>query len=122
MRDEHHRSSAHLSGRRRRRGAFISELFAHPLKDPFGDGEFIPLGSYLRQLLGQLFLEFVQLRRPRDDPFQQLGIHVPDRRRPPGPSEQESTNRPAPSDDLLLRQQPQAALFSNVKVGVTAGK
>lgn len=104
--------SAHLSGRRRGRGAFVGELFAHPLKDPLGDGEFVSLGPHLRQLLGQLFLEFVQLRPPRGDPFQQLGIHVLDRRWPPGPSEQESTNRPAPSDDLLLRQHPQAALFA----------
>ncbi|MFI7173374.1 hypothetical protein [Streptomyces spororaveus] len=87
MRDQHHRSSAHPPtrppahppGRRRGRGAFAGELFAHPLKDTFGDGEFIPLSPHLRQLLGQLFFEFVPLRPPRGGPFQQLGIHVPDR-------------------------------------------
>lgn len=26
------------------RGALVSKLFAHPLKDPFGDGQFIKLG------------------------------------------------------------------------------
>jgi hypothetical protein len=64
-------------------------LFAHPFKDAFGDGEFVPLGPYLRQLLGQLFFEFVQFRAPRGDPFQQLRIHAPDRRRPSSRSEQE---------------------------------
>ncbi|MET8535092.1 hypothetical protein ABZV67_25010 [Streptomyces sp. NPDC005065] len=45
-----------------------------PLKDTFGDGELVPLGPHLRQLLGELFFEFVQFRTPRGDPFQQLGI------------------------------------------------
>ncbi|MFI1865323.1 hypothetical protein [Streptomyces jumonjinensis] len=49
-------------------------MLAHPLKDSLSDGEFIPLGPYLRQLLGQLLFEFVQFRTPRGDPFQQLGI------------------------------------------------
>jgi hypothetical protein len=48
VRDQHHRSSAHLPGRRRDRGPFVGKLFAHPFKDAFGDGEFIPLGPYLR--------------------------------------------------------------------------
>ncbi|WP_251023351.1 hypothetical protein [Streptomyces sp. ISL-10] len=69
---------------------------AHPLKVPFGGGEFVPLGPRLRQLLGQLFFEFVQFRAPRGDPFQQLGIHARDPRRPPGQGEQEPANRPSP--------------------------
>ncbi|MER6564572.1 hypothetical protein ABT300_44110, partial [Streptomyces sp. NPDC001027] len=39
-------------------------------------------GPDLRRLLGQLFFEFVEFRTPRGDPFQQLGIRTPDRRRP----------------------------------------
>ncbi|MDA5286660.1 hypothetical protein [Streptomyces sp. Isolate_45] len=60
----------HLRGHRRGRDALISDLFAHPLKDPFGDSEFVSLGSYLRQLLGQPFFELVQFRASRGDPFQ----------------------------------------------------
>ncbi|WP_159047923.1 hypothetical protein [Streptomyces sp. WM6378] len=67
MRDQRHRLSARLPGHRRGGGAIVSELFGHPLKDPFGDGEFIPLGPHFRQLLGQLFFEFVQFRAPRGD-------------------------------------------------------
>ncbi|MGC9544172.1 hypothetical protein [Streptomyces sp. UG1] len=70
MRDRHHRPAAHLPGRRRGRGAFVGEPLAHPVKDTFGDGEFVPLGSYLRQLFGQLFFELVQFRTARSDPFQ----------------------------------------------------
>ncbi|MFI7295122.1 hypothetical protein [Streptomyces sp. NPDC050121] len=73
VRDQHHRPAAHLPRRRRDRGALVGELFAHPL-DPLGDREFVPLGPHLRQLLGQLFFEFVQFRAPRGDPFQQRGI------------------------------------------------
>ncbi|MFD9791390.1 hypothetical protein ACFWXK_10605 [Streptomyces sp. NPDC059070] len=57
--------------------ALVGDLLAHPLKDTFGGGELVPLGPHLRQLLGQLVFEFVQLRPPRGDPFQQLGIHAP---------------------------------------------
>jgi hypothetical protein len=49
--DQHHRSPAHLPGRRRGRGPFVGKLFAHPFKDALGDGKFAPLGPYLRQLL-----------------------------------------------------------------------
>lgn len=70
VRDQHHRSSAHLPGRRRGRGAFVGKLFAHPLKNPLRDGELVPLGPHLRQLLGEQFLTFVQFRT--GDPFQQL--------------------------------------------------
>lgn len=83
MRDQHHGPSTHLPGRRRGRGALAGELVADPLKDTFGDGEFVPLRPYFRQLPGQLFLEFVQFCAPRAGPFQQLGIHAQDRRRPP---------------------------------------
>ncbi|MFF1505610.1 hypothetical protein ACFVZR_38690 [Streptomyces sp. NPDC058316] len=95
-----------LPRRRRGRGALVGELFAHPLKDPLGDGQLVPLGPHLRQLLGQLFFKFVQFRAPRGDPFQQLGIHTPDRRWPPGTGEQEPANGQDPSDDLLRRQPP----------------
>lgn len=44
VRDQHHRPAAYLPRRRRGRGALVSKLFAHPLKDPFGDGQFIKLG------------------------------------------------------------------------------
>jgi hypothetical protein len=71
VRDQHHRSSGHLPGRRQVRGAFLGELPGHPLKDPFGDSELIPLSPHLRQLLGQPFFDFVQFRAPRGDPFQQ---------------------------------------------------
>ncbi len=82
-------------GHRCGRGALVSELFAHPLKDPFDDGKFVPLGPHLCQLLGQLFFEFVELHAPRGDPFQQFGIqHVSDRRRPPGHCEQALASRP----------------------------
>ncbi|MFB7534303.1 hypothetical protein ACFC0C_40035 [Streptomyces sp. NPDC056178] len=40
-------------------------VFAHPLKDSFGDGEFVPLAPYLRQLFRGPFFEFVQFRAPR---------------------------------------------------------
>ncbi|MFV2118727.1 hypothetical protein ACE14D_09865, partial [Streptomyces sp. Act-28] len=56
---------------------------ADPPKDTFGDGEFVPLRPYFRQLLGQVFLEFVRFCAPRADPFQQLGIPARDRERPP---------------------------------------
>ncbi|MFH8520501.1 hypothetical protein ACH4CE_36660 [Streptomyces gelaticus] len=65
VRDQHHRPSTHLPGCRRGPGAPIGELLAHPLKDPLGDCEFVPLGPDLRQLLGQAFFEFVQFRAPR---------------------------------------------------------
>ncbi|MFJ5594747.1 hypothetical protein ACIQCG_34030 [Streptomyces noursei] len=95
MRDQHHRLPVHWRGR----GAFVGELFAHPLKDPFGDGELVPFGPYLRQLLGQLFFEFVQFRAPRGDPCQQLGTqHAQDRRRPPGHIEREPASRPLSPD------------------------
>lgn len=73
VRDQHHRPSTD----RRGQGALVGELLAHPLKDIFGDGKFVPLGPHLRQLLCQLSFEFVQLRTPRSGPFQQLGIHAP---------------------------------------------
>ncbi|MEU1851509.1 hypothetical protein ABZ499_20095 [Streptomyces sp. NPDC019990] len=78
---------------------FPGELFAHPLKIPLRDGELVALGPHLRQLLGQPFFEFVQFRAPRGDPFQQLGIHAPDRRRPPGHLEQEPASQSL-TDDL----------------------
>ncbi|MDX2624235.1 hypothetical protein PV356_32860 [Streptomyces sp. WI03-5b] len=53
-----------------------SDLFTYPLKDPFSDSELVSLGSYLRQLLGQPFFEFIQFRASRGDPFPQLGIHA----------------------------------------------
>jgi len=61
-------------------------VLTHPLKNPFSDREFVALGSYLRQLLGQMFFEFVQFRASGRDPCHQLGIHAPERRRPPGDS------------------------------------
>ncbi|MEY9989534.1 hypothetical protein ABIE67_001566 [Streptomyces sp. V4I8] len=54
-----------LPGRRRGRGALVGELLTHPLKDTFGDGEFVPLGPHLRELLGRLFFELVQFRTAR---------------------------------------------------------
>ncbi|MDW4903391.1 hypothetical protein RB625_33840 [Streptomyces californicus] len=87
MWDQHDRPPTHLRGHRRSRDALISDLFAHPLKNPFGDGKFASLGPHLRQLLGQLCFEFIQFRTPRGDPFQQLGIHASDRKWPPDPSE-----------------------------------
>ncbi len=57
----------------RGRGALVGELLAHSLKDTFGDSEFVPLRPYFGQLLGQLFLEFVQFCAPRADPFRNLG-------------------------------------------------
>ncbi len=66
------------------------------------NGKFVPLGPHLRQPLGQLFFEFVQFRTPRGDPFQQIGIHALDRRRPPGLSEREPQSCP-----LLLGGLPQ---------------
>ncbi|MFB8385058.1 hypothetical protein [Streptomyces rubiginosohelvolus] len=68
--DQHDRPVAHLLGHRQGRDALISDLFAHPLKDPFGDNKFVALGPYLRQLLGQPFFELVKLRASRGDPFQ----------------------------------------------------
>ncbi|WP_190195298.1 hypothetical protein [Streptomyces minutiscleroticus] len=65
MRDQHHRTAAHLAGRWRGRGALFGELFAHPLKDTFGDGEFVPLSPHFRRLLGQLSFEFIQFRAAR---------------------------------------------------------
>lgn len=52
----------------------FQEEWGDKYKDSLSDGKFIPLGPYLRQLLGQLIFEFVQFRAPRGDPFQQLGI------------------------------------------------
>ncbi|MBW5252928.1 hypothetical protein P8A21_39260 [Streptomyces poriferorum] len=43
--------TAHLPRRRGGRGALVGELLTHPVKDTFGDGEFVPLGPHLRQLL-----------------------------------------------------------------------
>ncbi|GAA0522817.1 hypothetical protein GCM10010390_26350 [Streptomyces mordarskii] len=64
----------------------------------FSDSEFIPLRPCLRHLLDQLFLEFVQFRAPRGNPFQQLGIqHAADRRRPLYRGEQEPDSRLLPS-------------------------
>lgn len=60
----------------------LGDLLAHPLKDPYRDGEFVPLDLYLFQLFDQLFFKSVQLRASRGDPFQRLGAHPgPDRRR-----------------------------------------
>jgi hypothetical protein len=72
--DQHDRPPAHLRGHRRGRDALTSDLFARRLKDSFGDREFVSLGPYLRQLLGQPFFEFVQFRTSRGDPFQQLQV------------------------------------------------
>lgn len=94
VRDQHHRPAAHLPGRRRGRKHAPRRAAHSPLKNPFSDREFVALGSYLRQQLGQMFFEFVQLRAPGGDPFHQLGIHAPDRGRPPGHSQQEPANRP----------------------------
>ncbi|MBL1110346.1 hypothetical protein JK361_38330 [Streptomyces sp. 5-8] len=105
--DQHHRPAAHLPGHRRSLGAFVGELPGHPLKDAFGDGEFVPLGPHSRQLFDQLLFEFVQFRTPRGDPFQQLGIqHAPDRRRLPDYGEQNRTLKlPTSADDRLFRGQ-----------------
>ncbi|MFF1478519.1 hypothetical protein ACFVYD_13270 [Streptomyces sp. NPDC058301] len=46
------------------RGAFVGELLAHTLQDPFGDGEFVPLGPHFRQLLGQLFFDSISPLMP----------------------------------------------------------
>ncbi|KOV67353.1 hypothetical protein ADL00_16330 [Streptomyces sp. AS58] len=73
MRNEHHRSAAHLPGHRRSLCAFVGELRAHPLKDTFGDSGFVSLGSHLCRVFRQQFLEYVQFRTARGDPFQQLG-------------------------------------------------
>ncbi|MFI8939551.1 hypothetical protein [Streptomyces syringium] len=45
MRDQHHRPAAYQPRPRRGRGTLVDELFAHPLKDPFSDGEFVPDGE-----------------------------------------------------------------------------
>lgn len=95
VRDQHHRSSAHLPRRRRDGGSLVGELCAHLLKNPLRDGELVPRGPHLRQLLGEQFLTFVQLGAPRGDPFQQLRIqHAPDPRRPPGRGGCEPTSWP----------------------------
>lgn len=87
MRDEHHRPAGHVAWRRGDQSALACDLFTHPLKDSFGYGEFIPLGSHRGQLLGQLCFEVVQLCASHGYPFQHLGIHhAPDRRGPSGPS------------------------------------
>ncbi|MGX1540996.1 hypothetical protein [Streptomyces adustus] len=53
-------------------------MLAHPLQDAFGDGKFVPLGSQLRQLLGQLFFEFVQFRtHPAAEKATWIGQRVP---------------------------------------------
>ncbi|MER6563396.1 hypothetical protein ABT300_37845 [Streptomyces sp. NPDC001027] len=91
MRDQHDRPAAYLPGHRPDGGSLLGELPGHAFQDPFGDSEFVPLGPHVRRLFGQLLFEFVQFRAPRGDPVQQLGIqHVPDRRRQPRRSEQES--------------------------------
>lgn len=69
VRDEHHGPPGHLAGRRGGRGRLACDLFAYSLEDSFGDGEFVPFGSHLGQLLGQLFFEVVQFRASRGDPF-----------------------------------------------------
>ncbi|MFJ3762779.1 hypothetical protein [Streptomyces sp. NPDC090080] len=45
------------------------DLFAHSLEDSFGDGEFVPLGSRLGELLDQLCLEVVRFRTTGGDPL-----------------------------------------------------
>ncbi|PNG89824.1 hypothetical protein SMF913_25289 [Streptomyces malaysiensis] len=86
-----------MPGRRCGRGAFVGELHAHPVKDTFGDGEFVPLGPRLHQLFGQRFFEFVRFRTARGDPFQQFGIqHASDRRRPSDRHGKERADRPQP--------------------------
>lgn len=65
MRDQHHRACAHLPGRRRDRGALVGEPFTHPLKDPLRDGELVPPGPHLRQMLGRLFFVRPAPRAPR---------------------------------------------------------
>ncbi|MGW0295350.1 hypothetical protein ACWDYK_01365 [Streptomyces anthocyanicus] len=92
--DHHHCLATHLPRRRRERGPLLGGLLTHPLQDLLSDGQFVALGPYLRQLLGQLLFEFVQFRTPRGDPFQQLGIHTPDRRRPLARREWESGKPP----------------------------
>ncbi|WP_158778814.1 hypothetical protein [Streptomyces cellulosae] len=42
-------AAAHLPGCWRGRGALVGELLAHPRKNTFGDGKFVPLGPHLRQ-------------------------------------------------------------------------
>jgi hypothetical protein len=87
VRDHHHRPATHLPGRRPGRRPLLGKLLAHPLKNLLGDGEFVALGPDLRQLLGQLFFEFVQFRTPRGDPFQKLGsVHRIVEGRPPAAS------------------------------------
>ncbi|MFD7491165.1 hypothetical protein ACFV8T_01885 [Streptomyces sp. NPDC059832] len=58
MRDQHDRPTTHLARYRHSRSALVGQLLAHPLKGAFGDGEFVPFGPYLRQLLGRLFFEY----------------------------------------------------------------
>ncbi|MFD7527974.1 hypothetical protein ACFV8E_10345 [Streptomyces sp. NPDC059849] len=77
MRDQPYRPSAHLPGRRRDRDTFVGELHAAQLKDSFGDHELVPLSPYLGQLLGQLFIEFVEFRTACGDSFNGSGSSVP---------------------------------------------
>ncbi|MBX9395262.1 hypothetical protein K4749_17075 [Streptomyces sp. TRM72054] len=60
VRDHQHRSAAHLPSPWCGYRALDGDLLAHALKDPLGDSEFVSLGLYLRQLLGQPFFEHVQ--------------------------------------------------------------
>lgn len=118
VRNQHHRATTHLPRRWRGRGTFVGKLVTHPFKDPFGHSESVPLSPHLRQLLGQPFFEFVQRRTLRGDPCQQSGIHTPDRRRHPGPREQEPASRLL-TDDLLLRQPPTTSV-STPRTGHTS--
>ncbi|GGQ38529.1 hypothetical protein GCM10010266_72310 [Streptomyces griseomycini] len=61
--DKTNRPPTHLRGHRRGRDALICDLFAHPLKNPFGDSRFVSLSPHLHQLLGQLLFECA-LRTP----------------------------------------------------------
>ncbi|MFE9651143.1 hypothetical protein ACFYO0_45130 [Streptomyces sp. NPDC006365] len=74
MRDHQHRSAAHLPSRWCGYRALDGDLLTHALKDPLGDSEFVSLGPYLGQLLGQPFFEHVHCRSPRGDPFQHPGV------------------------------------------------
>ncbi|UUU36643.1 hypothetical protein JIX56_46340 [Streptomyces sp. CA-210063] len=56
MPDQQHRPARHPGGSRRHGGGFRlgPVLLGQPVQHPLGDGQFLPLGLDLLQLLGQL--------------------------------------------------------------------
>lgn len=102
VRDQPHRPPRHLDDRRAGRRPLLGDLLAPPLHNSLGHGE---LGPHLGQLLGQLFLEFVQLRTSGGDPLHHLGLHTADRRSGPGNAGREFAKPPLP-DDLHPRLPP----------------